>query len=55
MPEAYLDNLIITDDILQRTQKMLSYTECYVVEEQERLIAFAYIGELNEHIFEINA
>lgn len=55
VPDAYLDNLIITDDILQRTQKMLSYTECYVVEEQERLIAFAYVLELDERIFEINA
>lgn len=55
LPNEYLDNLIITDDILLRTQKSLYDTECYLVEEQERLIAFAYILELNEHIFEINA
>lgn len=55
VPNEYLDNLIITDDLLQKTQKMLSHTECYVVEEQNSLNAFAYIGELNEYIFEINA
>lgn len=55
VPDEYLDNLSITDDVLQRTQKMLSHMECYVVEKQNRLIAFAYISELNERVFEINA
>lgn len=41
VPNEYLDDLIITDDILQRTQKILSHTECYVVVDQNCLIAFA--------------
>ncbi|MFR3313432.1 MAG: GNAT family N-acetyltransferase [Alphaproteobacteria bacterium] len=55
VPNEYLDDLIITDDILQRTQKILSHTECYVVVDQNCLIAFAYILELDENVFEINA
>lgn len=55
IPNEYLDRLVITDDILQRTRKMLSHTECYVVSEKNCLIAFAYISELDENVFEINA
>lgn len=40
VPDEYLDNLSITEDILKKWRSYLQKYECYVAEEENQIIAF---------------
>ena len=55
LPDEYLDNLTIDDEVIERTEKYLETTECWLAIYQENPIAFAYITYPETDVFEINA
>ena len=54
LPDDYLDNLCITEDILQKWQGYLQKYECYVAEKQKRIVAFMMLDTPSTEVFEIN-
>ena len=55
LPDDVLDAMHIDDEIINKTKKCLEETECHVVEESGKIIAFAYISYPETDVFEINA
>lgn len=55
LPDEYLDTLTIDENIIQRTQKYLTQTECYVALAQNNVIGFMYVCYPEEGTFEIQA
>ena len=55
LPDDVLDAMHIDDEAINKTKKYLAETECHVVEESGKIIAFAYISYPETDVFEINA
>lgn len=55
LPDAYLDNLSVQEDDILKMQNYLQTAECYVVVEQEEIIAFAIVDCSFENYFEIQS
>lgn len=55
LPDDFLDNLSIDEEALKKTQNFLKTSEGYVVENQGKVIAFAFVGAFQQKCFEINA
>lgn len=55
LPDEFLDNLKIDDDVIERTKKYIEKTEGYIVSKGEDAIAFCYVNNLSENEFEIQA
>ena len=48
LPDDYLDNLSITEDVLVKWQGYLQKYECYVTETQNQIVAFMMIASAKE-------
>lgn len=55
LPDDELDAMVADEDHIQRTAAYIQKTECWVVEEDNRVIGFAYITYPETDTFEINA
>ncbi len=55
LPDEFLDTLTINEDIIQRTQKYLTQTECYVALINGKVIGFMYVCYPEDKTFEIQA
>lgn len=53
LPDKYLNDLHITEDILTKWNDRLKRHECYVVQEQEQIVAFLMLEDEPTEIFEI--
>ena len=55
LPDKYLDNMPLNNEIIERTKKYLETTECWLVVYDEKPVGFAYVTYPEEGDFEINA
>lgn len=55
IPDSYLDSLTVDEDVIKRTQAFLEKTESWVVEQDNKIIGFAYISYPSQTDFEIMA
>ena len=55
LPDDFLDNLSINEDALKKVRNFLKSGEGYVIEEQGKVIAFAFVSTSQQECFEINA
>ena len=55
VPDEYLDNMALDDDVIERTKKYLETAECWLAFYQENPAAFAYVSYPEDNVFEINA
>lgn len=55
IPDKYLDNMPLDDEIVERTKKYLKENECWLVVDENNSIGFSYITYHPDNIFEINA
>lgn len=55
IPDEYLDNIPLDNNVIERTKKYLETTECWLVVYDEKPVGFAYVTYPEEGDFEINA
>ncbi len=55
LPDEFLDTLTIDDNIIKRTQKYLTQTECYVATIKNQIVGFLYVSYPENKTFEIQA
>lgn len=55
IPDEYLDSLSLNDEVVERTKKFLTTTECWLAIHTGTPIAFAYVTYPENAAFEINA
>lgn len=55
IPDEYLDNMLLDDEVIKRTKEYLNTTECWVAVYNEKPVGFAYVSYPEEDAFEINA
>lgn len=55
LPDKYLDNMPLNNEIIERTKKYLQETECWLATHEDESVAFAYVIYPANSVFEINA
>ena len=55
IPDEYLDNMTLSDELIERTKKYLATTECLLALYEGNPVAFAYVTYPEDNTFEINA
>lgn len=55
LPDDYLDTKTLNDKIVEKTACYLETAECYVVEDKQQIIAFAYMADHEDNLTEIKA
>ncbi|MBR6355308.1 MAG: GNAT family N-acetyltransferase, partial [Alphaproteobacteria bacterium] len=55
VPDDYLDNIPLNDEIVARTAKYLETAECHLAVHQKQIMAFAYVTYPEDDTFEVNA
>jgi len=55
VPNEYLNNMPLDDDVIERTKKYLETAECWLAFIQNESVGFAYVSDIENKTFEINA
>ena len=53
LPDEYLDDLSITDDVFEKWKNYINKKESYVAEHQNQIVAFMMLDSSSEECFEI--
>lgn len=55
LPDDYLGAKTVNDEMVERTSRYLETAECYVAENEQQIIAFAYMVDHENNLTEIQA
>lgn len=55
LPDDYLDSKIVDQEVVEKTAKYLETAECYIAEDKQQIIAFAYMVDHENNLTEIQA